>query len=235
MGLPASGAASSAGQGRKPLLSAAAVRGLLDWFRRKGKTYPWGEDITPYRVWVSEVMLQQTVAAGVIPFFNRWMERFPDILRLAEAVEEEVLRYWEGLGYYSRGRNLLKAARLIRDEWGGHFPKDMGGWRALPGVGDYTARAVLSIACHQPYPVLDANVRRIGQRLLAIRGRPKGVDGELMAALEGCIPPEAPGTFNSALMQLGQQVCRAGTPNCPDCPLRGGLRGRLSGPSPPDP
>ena len=172
-------------------------------------------------MWISEVMLQQTVVSAVIPFFDRWMERFPDPLVLAEAEEGEVLLYWEGLGYYSRGRNLLKASQFIRDELGGELPGDLAGWRALPGVGEYTARAVLSIACGRPYPVLDANVRRIGRRFLAVRGRrPKEVDGELMSALEECLPTERPGIFNSALMQLGQLVCRTGRPACPLCPLQ---------------
>ncbi len=202
------------------LLSDSAVQQLLAWFRREGKAYPWGEDITPYRVWISEVMLQQTVVTAAIPFFNRWMARFPDPAALAEAQEEEVLRYWEGLGYYSRGRNLLKAARVIRDERGGRLPEDLAGWRSLPGVGEYTARAVLSIAAGRPYPVLDANVRRIGRRILAAEVWEKGADGELLASLTECIPAEEPGTFNAALMQLGQLVCRTGTPDCPSCPLK---------------
>lgn len=203
-----------------PLLSAGTVGQLLSWFEREGKVYPWGDNITSYRVWVSEIMLQQTVVTAVIPYFTRWMERFPTPLALAEAEEEEVLRHWEGLGYYSRGRNLLKAARIIRDRLGGELPGDLEGWKALPGVGDYTARAVLSIASGLPYPVLDANVRRIGQRLLGRRHWPAGADRELMEGLEGSIPRREPGKFNAALMQLGQLVCRTGTPLCSACPLR---------------
>jgi A/G-specific adenine glycosylase len=205
-----------------PLFNADTADRLLAWFEKEGKAYPWGDNISPYRVWVSEIMLQQTVVTAVVPYFTRWMKRFPTPLDLAEAEEEEVLRYWEGLGYYSRGRNLLKAARYVRDRLNGELPGDLEGWKALPGVGDYTARAVLSIALDQPYPVLDANVRRIGQRLLGRREWSAEADRELMEGLEGSISRREPGRFNAALMQLGQLVCRTGTPLCASCPLRPG-------------
>ena len=203
-----------------PLINEKTVARLLSWFEKEGRAYPWGDNISSYRVWISEIMLQQTVVTAVIPYFIRWMKRFPTPLDLAAADEEEVLRYWEGLGYYSRGRNLLKAARYVRDQLNGQLPGDLEGWKALPGVGDYTARAVLSIALGQPYPVLDANVRRIGQRILGRREWSAEADRKLMEGLEGSIPRRDPGKFNAALMQLGQLVCRTGTPLCIACPLR---------------
>ena len=201
------------------LLSKDQIKSLLEWFGTHGIAYPWGDDPSPYKVWVSEVMLQQTVVSAAVEHFRRWMVLFPDIKTLAEAEEKAVLKAWEGLGYYSRARNLRKGALYLIKEKGGALPESYRELTAVPGIGDYTARALLSIAYGQSYPVLDANVRRIGQRLLARTEWEKRDDLLLLEKLKSVIPHKAPGLFNAALMQLGQQVCRTGKPSCPSCPL----------------
>lgn len=174
-------------------------------------------------------MLQQTVAATVVPYFEKWRTAYPDIKTLAGAELSQVLGHWEGLGYYSRCRNIHKAALYLAKEKGGRLPETYEELIAVPGIGDYTARAVLSIAYGQAYPVLDANVRRILQRLLS-RPRWTAKDGkEGMALLEKAIPQNRPGDFNEALMQLGQLVCTTGNPRCGECPLKEGCRAGTEG------
>lgn len=194
--------------------------GLLEWFSREGVEYPWGRDPSPYRVWISEVMLQQTVVTAVIPFFNRWMETFPTLDALASAGEGEVLRLWEGLGYYSRARNIHKASRLIKER--GRFPDTYKDLTDLPGIGDYTACAILSMAYGIPRPVLDANVKRIFQRLELRTSWSRREEGECRRRLDAEIDRDRPGEFNGALMQLGQLVCKRKRPLCGDCPLAEG-------------
>ncbi len=202
-------------------------RSLLAWWDRERLPLPWRSGRTPYSVWVSEIMLQQTVIKAVLPHFERWMGRYPDVESLAAASQREVMRLWEGLGYYSRARNLLQAARIVSRRWGGRLPATYGELRSLPGVGDYTARAILSIAHGQPFAVVDANVRRVAQRLLA-RAEPPA-DAPLQQALERLMPPARAGDFNEALMELGQRVCVKAAPRCPSCPLAGGCRARARG------
>lgn len=200
-------------------LGAAEAEALIDWLGREGVAYPWGDDPSPYRVWVSEVMLQQTVVTAAVGHFTRWMGLFPDAAALSRAEEQEVLKAWEGLGYYSRARNLRKGALYLTAHHRGELPADYEELIRVPGIGDYTARAILSLAYGQPLPVLDANVRRIAQRLTARAEWGRGEDKELLALLAERIPRERPGAFNAALMQLGQLVCRSGSPHCPACPL----------------
>lgn len=208
---------------------------LLSWYFRERVPYPWipeppkpvrrgrksGEknEERPYRIWISEVMLQQTVVSAVIPYFERWLLHFPGVRELSEADEEKVLKLWEGLGYYSRARNLRKAALRIMDEYAGSFPETYRELKALPGIGDYTARAILSLAYGKPYFVSDANVKRIGLR---IGGVPEP-DAEFQklweSRLEEAVETVSPGDFNAALMQLGQKICRPGQPLCLLCPL----------------
>jgi len=195
---------------------------LLEWFRLEGIDYPWGDNPTPYRVWISEIMLQQTVVTAAVEHYKRWMERFPDAAALAAADEQAVLKAWEGLGYYSRAVNLHKGAMYLMDEYDGKLPDTYDGLLKVPGIGDYTARAVLSLAFGRPRPVLDANVRRIGQRLFARAEWGKAEDKLWLAFLGDSIPREEPGSFNAALMQLGQLICRVGSPDCGRCPLREG-------------
>jgi A/G-specific adenine glycosylase len=203
------------------------ARGLLAWWDRNREALPWRESRTPYSVWVSEVMLQQTVVKAVVPHFERWMRAYPDVGSLAAASEQQVTRAWEGLGYYGRARNLLRAARLVARRWGGELPADYAGLRLLPGVGDYTARAILSIARGQRLAVVDANVRRVLQRLLAAPAPP--ADVEAQRALERVQPARRAGDFNEALMELGQKVCIKGEPRCGACPLAAGCRARELG------
>lgn len=211
-------------------MTASEVSGLLDWFSEWGISYPWGDNPTPYRVWISEIMLQQTVVTAAIDHFKRWMELFPSVDALAAADEQTVLKAWEGLGYYSRARNLRKGAIYLKEYHGSLLPDDYKSLLKIPGVGDYTARAVLSLAFGKAYPVLDANVRRIGQRLWArAEWSGKTEDEELMKALEELIPHDQPGAFNCALMQLGQQVCRVRSPECSLCPLKESCRCRELG------
>lgn len=199
------------------------MNGLTQWFKTEGIDYPWGDDTQPYRVWISEVMLQQTVVTTVIPFFKRWMERFPTLAALSQAEEGEVLRAWEGLGYYSRARNIHKTAKILYagdPHLRGVFPQDYQELVALPGIGDYTASAILSLSFNQPIAVIDANVKRICQRLEAQPQWTKEVESFWREKLNQQIDKDNPGLFNCALMQLGQIVCKRSNPSCSLCPLQ---------------
>jgi len=204
-------------------MSAAEIsRRLGDWFGRHGRDLPWRRTRDPYAILVSEMMLQQTTVAAVVPYFERWMDRFPTAGVLAAAGEAEVLALWQGLGYYSRARNLHAAARRITTELGGCFPRDYDSLRALPGVGDYTAQAVRAFAFDEPVPVLDANIIRVVARLAAIRTPVDTAKGlaEVRAALVEMLPDKDGRVFASALMELGALVCRAGMPDCLLCPVK---------------
>jgi A/G-specific adenine glycosylase len=190
---------------------------LLAWFARRARDLPWRRSRSPYRVWIAEVMLQQTRAATVAPYYERWMERFPDVATLAAAGEQEVLRAWEGLGYYRRALALHRAARDVVTRAGGRLPEDEEGWRALPGVGPYTAAAVAAQAYGRRTVAVDGNVRRVGARLTASE-RPR--DADLRAALLPLVPEDRPGQAVEALIELGATVCTPRTPACDACPLR---------------
>ena len=208
---------------------------LLAWYDAEARDLPWrvrpgSRKIlhpNPYSVLVSEIMLQQTTVQAVIPYFNRWMERYPTIQDLAEAPEEEVLRSWEGLGYYSRARNLHQAAREMVTRYGGKLPEDVGKLRGLPGIGDYTSGAVASIAYGKREPALDANITRVLSRLFAIRKDPEKVHLKTDPATRRylcrlayrLVPQDRPGDFNQALMDLGSLICRPKDPLCSRCPL----------------
>lgn len=193
---------------------------LQAWFRRNARDLPWRRDRDPYAVWISEIMLQQTQVAAVKPYFERFLARLPTIAALAEADEEEVMRLWEGLGYYRRARQLHQAAQRIVAEHGGVFPRDPEAVRRLPGIGRYTAGAILSIAFDAREPILEANTLRLFSRLLAYRGVPTSTEGTrlLWSMAEAVLPRRATGLFNQALMELGSLVCLARTPRCDDCP-----------------
>ncbi len=206
------------------LLSASPARRLfaqklLDWFGRAMRPLPWRRDYAPYAVWISEIMLQQTQMERGVAYFTRWMERFPDIASVAAASEEEVLKAWEGLGYYSRARNLHAAAKFIMAELGGEFPSDPALIRSLPGIGEYTAGAIASIAFNLPVPAVDANVERVFSRLCdmdtPIRGETRRYIRDSVAAL---MPQDAARSFTQALMELGALVC-AKDPRCGACPV----------------
>jgi len=196
---------------------------LLGWFAQSKRDLDWRATQDPYRVWISEIMLQQTRVAAVVPYYRRFLERFPTVGDLAAAREDAVLRHWAGLGYYSRARNLHRAAKEIVARHGGEFPSRLEDALALPGIGGYTAAAVLSIAYGAPHAVLDGNVARVLARLGAIRGdlrRPKRWR-ELSAAADAPLPPakENPGDWNQAMMELGATVCTPRAPRCDACPV----------------
>jgi len=204
-------------------------RRILTWYRQNKRDLPWRSTRDPYRIWVSEVMLQQTRVAAVIPYYHRFLERFPDVEALRSAEEHELLAAWAGLGYYSRARNLQKAAGKIAEL--GQFPKDYPTLRALPGVGDYTAAAVASIAFDLPHAVLDGNVIRVLSRLTGESGNvdSTSVRARLRAVVDAAIDPHHPGEFNQGLMELGATVCLPKQPQCLVCPLARDCRARESG------
>ena len=194
---------------------------LRAWFRRHGRDLPWRRTRDPYAILVSEMMLQQTTVAAVIPYYERWMKRFPSVRALAAADESEVLALWQGLGYYRRARNLHAAARKL-DEAHGVFPRDYEGLRGLPGIGDYTAQAVRAFAYDEPAPVLDANVIRVVARLFDIRTPVDTAKGlaKVRTKLEALLPAKGGHEFVSSTMELGALVCRAGRPDCLLCPVK---------------
>jgi A/G-specific adenine glycosylase len=204
---------------------------LLGWFRQFQRDLPWRRTRDPYRIWLSEIMLQQTRVATVIPYYERFLARFPNVQALAAAPEEEVLRLWSGLGYYSRARNLQKAAREIVAKHGGEFPNDRVEALALPGIGGYTAAAILSIACGAKLAVLDGNVARVLARLGAIRGdvrepkRWKSLQQTADVLLDG----ESPGDWNQAMMELGATLCTPRSPQCLLCPAGESCKARKLG------
>jgi len=205
---------------------------LLAWYERHGRhDLPWQHPKSAYRVWVSEIMLQQTQVATVIPYFRRFMQSFPTPRALAEAPHDEVLRHWAGLGYYARARNLHRAAQRIRDEHGGEVPDTLEALMELPGIGRSTAGAILSLAYGQRQPILDGNVKRVLARYHAVPGWPgeTAVARTLWAHAEAHTPHERVADYTQAIMDLGATVCARSQPACGDCPLRGGCRAHAQG------
>jgi A/G-specific adenine glycosylase len=195
---------------------------LLAWHARAGRhDLPWQHQRTPYRVWVSEVMLQQTQVGTVIPYFERFTARFPDVRVLADAPVDEVLHLWSGLGYYARARNLQRAAQVIRDEHAGEFPTDFESVAALPGVGRSTAGAILALACDQSHPILDGNVRRVLARVFALPGRSgeKVLEARLWQQAAQLTPQQDVARYTQAIMDLGATVCTRANPACQQCPF----------------
>ena len=194
---------------------------LLAWFRTHQRDLPWRRSRDPYRIWVAEVMLQQTRIATVMPYYQRFLSRFPTVHSLARARETEVLKLWSGLGYYSRARNLHRAAKIIVARHHGQFPRTLDAVLELPGIGAYTAAAVLSIAYDVPLAVLDGNVARVLARIKAIRGdlrAPKNWRA-LSAAAQDFLATQAPGDWNQSLMELGEVICTPQSPHCTECPV----------------
>ena len=199
---------------------------LLDYYDKKGRKLPWRENSDPYRVWVSEVMLQQTRVETVVPYFNAWIEKFPKLSDLAVADEESVLNMWKGLGYYSRARNLLKAIKIVAQDMDGLVPRDPIELRTLPGVGEYTANAIASIAYGEPVPAIDGNLRRVLSRLFDLScPSPK----ELRSRADLLLNRDRPGDWNQALMDLGATVCTSRAPVCEECPLEEQCQSRARG------
>lgn len=194
---------------------------VLRWYARHGRDLPWRENRDPYRIWISEAMLQQTTVTAVKPYFARFLARFPTVEALAEAPIEDVLRQWEGLGYYSRARNLHRAAQVIVQEHGGVFPPNVDVLHDLPGVGRYTAGAIASFAYDIRAPIVEANTLRLYCRMLGYDGDPRSKAGQtlLWEFAETILPTREAGAFNHAVMDLGATVCRPSDPDCANCPL----------------
>lgn len=195
---------------------------LLEWFDVHGRKHlPWQQQITSYRVWISEIMLQQTQVTTVIPYYERFMQRFADVRALAAANDDEVLHLWTGLGYYARARNLLKAARTIVADHGGEFPETLEAVQALPGIGRSTAGAILAISKAQRHPILDGNVKRVLTRCFGIEGFPgeTAVERELWAIADACTPAQRVAHYTQAIMDLGATVCVRSRPLCVVCPM----------------
>ncbi len=199
------------------------MKKLLAWYAQNARILPWRGHPDPYAVWVSEIMLQQTRVETVIPYFERWMQRFPSVAALAAASEQDVLQTWEGLGYYSRARSLWRAARLVMQEYGGQLPDSAEALARLPGVGRYTAGAVASMAFGRDEAALDGNIRRVLTRLFNVSLPARSPAGEalLWNLARQNLPAGQAGDYNQALMDLGSAICTPRSPNCAACPLKG--------------
>mgnify|MGYP001825496470 FL=1 len=205
---------------------------VLGWYARHGRRHlPWQVQPAPYRVWVSEIMLQQTQVATVIPYFERFMQSFPDVATLARAEQDLVLHHWSGLGYYARARHLHAAAKQVLEQHDGRFPEVFDEVAALPGIGRSTAGAILALACGQPHPILDGNVKRVLARYHAVTGwsGQARVQRQLWSLAEQHTPAHASAAYTQAIMDLGATVCTRTRPRCTDCPLRAGCAARAAG------
>ncbi len=194
---------------------------ILDWYNLHARELPWRGQSDPYAVWVSEIMLQQTRVETVIPYYQRWMRRFPSVVELAAAPQQEILNLWEGLGYYARARNLHQAARIIVAELNGELPHSAQALQQLPGIGRYTAAAIASIAFGAAEAALDGNIRRVLARVFNVAAPAQSTAGErlLWQISSEQLPPEAAGEYNQALMDLGATLCTPTAPDCPNCPV----------------
>jgi len=212
-------------------MSPPFAKSLLSWYARNARQLPWRGVASAYAVWVSEIMLQQTRVETVIPYYLRWMERFPSLEVLAGADLQEVLSAWEGLGYYSRARNLHKAARVVMAEYGGSLPSDVALLRRLPGIGRYSAGAIASFAFGKDEPALDGNIRRVLARCFDVLEPARSPQGErrLWELAAENLPPGRAADYNQALMDLGAMLCTPRQPNCLHCPLSGICRARILG------
>lgn len=210
---------------------AAITTALLAWYQAHRRDLPWRRTTDPYHIWVSEIMLQQTQVSTVIPYYERFLARFPTVAALAEASLDEVLALWQGLGYYARARSLHKAARIVRDKCGGALPANLAELLSLPGIGRYTAGAVLSIAYGQDVPAIDGNVVRVLCRLFDYDGDPRQAEGQatLRRHADALLPRGRAGVFNQAMMELGATLCAPRTPRCDACPLAAHCRARAQG------
>ncbi len=214
-----------------PLMPTPLAGPLLTWYQHAKRQLPWRGSTDPYAIWVSEIMLQQTRVETVIPYFQRWMEHFPHVTTLAAASQQEVLSVWEGLGYYSRARNLHQAAQVVVAQYHGELPQDVKALRQLPGVGRYTAAAIASIAFGKDEPALDGNIRRVYARLFNLDIPARSHEGEkhLWALAAEHLPPGLAGDYNQALMDLGATLCTPLAPACSRCPLEDQCQARAAG------
>lgn len=204
---------------------------LLQWFKKNQRDLPWRKTSDPYAIWVSEIMLQQTQVATVIPYYEKFLKTFPTLQHLSRANISDVLKVWEGLGYYSRARNLHQASRMVVNQFNGKIPDTLESLLTLPGIGRYTAGAILSIVFNKEAPILDGNVKRVLSRLFAVLGNPvKGkTEGFLWQLSKSLVPKGRAGLFNQALMDLGAMICTPKNPQCLKCPLCGRCKACSSG------
>ena len=192
---------------------------VLSWYEKNKRSLPFRDTKNPYKIWLSEIMLQQTKVNTVLPYYNKWVKKFPSLRSLATVKLDELLKMWEGLGYYKRCINFYNAVKIVNKDYFSKIPKDKKTFLSLPGVGDYTASAVLSIAFDKSYPVLDGNVKRVGSRILGIRNHTKYNKKRLINFLESTIPNHSPGDFNQGMMDIGALICKPTKPLCPQCPI----------------
>jgi len=206
-------------------------KGLLEWFKKNKRDLPWRKTKDPYAIWVSEIMLQQTQVTTVIPYYENFLQSFPTLRHLAKANLSKVLKVWEGLGYYSRARNLHRASQIVSNHFHGKIPDTLEDLLSLPGIGRSTAGAILSFAFHKEAPILDGNAKRVFSRLFAVSGNPgeRKTEGLLWKISESLIPKGFSNPFNQALMDLGSMLCTAKEPECDHCPLNYFCKGRASG------
>ncbi|MBP3655638.1 MAG: A/G-specific adenine glycosylase [Clostridia bacterium] len=207
------------------------TRSVLAWYDQGHRDLPWRRTKDPYQIWISEIMLQQTRAETVIGYYERFLARYPDVRSLAQSSQEELLKYWEGLGYYSRARSLHKAAQMICSEYGGELPGDLAQLRALPGIGDYTAGAIASIAFGIPAAAVDGNVERVICRYDALTdevGTP-AMRRAVTQRVQELVPRDRPGAFANAMMEMGARMCTPRNPACLICPVRESCRGLAQG------
>lgn len=197
---------------------------LLDWYHANKRDLPWRNTKDPYKIWLSEIILQQTRVAQGLSYYLKFIEKYPTVTALASASEHDILKLWQGLGYYSRARNMHRAAQSIKEHFKGNFPKDYESIRELKGVGDYTAAAIASFAYNLPYPVLDGNVMRVYSRFLGIKDPINSTKGKnkLSEAAKELLPEDMPGIYNQAIMELGALCCTPKNPNCKECPIQDG-------------
>lgn len=209
--------------GRVPAVQQAVQENLLPWFAVNARSLPWRRNRTPYRVWVSEIMLQQTRVEQVVPYYRRWMKAFPSWSALARAPQSDVLKLWEGLGYYSRARNLHASAKIITDEYGGKPPPTVTDLKKLPGIGPYTAAAIASLAFNADAAVVDGNVIRVLSRLFAFGRDTRSSAGkkQMQDWADALLVKDRAGEFNEAMMELGALICSPKNPQCPACPMQG--------------
>jgi A/G-specific adenine glycosylase len=213
-----------------PLLSRKIQTKLLQWYEKNGRDLPWRKTRDPYAIWISEIMLQQTQVATVIPYYRRFLKSFPTVHHLAKSDLSKVLKIWEGLGYYSRARNLHRASKIILNHFKGKIPETLRDLLGLPGIGKYTAGAILSIAYNKEAPILDGNVKRVLSRLFAVSRNLVGgkTEGLLWKISESLIPKGRPSSFNQAIMDLGAMICTPKDPQCHRCPLHRHCRAKAS-------
>lgn len=206
------------------------VKPLITWYEKNARDLPWRCTRDPYKIWIAEVMLQQTTVNAVIPFYERWMKVFPDVESVAQAPLQKILNMWQGLGYYQRAKNIQKAARMMCEKFDGKIPSNLEDIKQLPGFGPYTVGAVLSIAFEQRRPIIDANVRRVMMRYLALEGFAEAsFDPQILEFLEKMMPEKRNNIFNQALMELGALVCRNKESLCLVCPLKRGCQAYAKG------